>query len=291
MHSHPVLCEMKNLNPKPALIRHLQMKYVRRLLFFLLFFGPVLTIAQSVTLKTDTAINRIDENGLKQGYWVTYYENGNKRYEGFFKDDKPVGTFTRFYEDKGTQSIMEFEEDGKEAYARIYYKTGSLAAEGQYIERLKHGEWKYYSYYGSNLSYSENYVHGKKHDISTVYYPNGKVSEILNFSYNKKHGDWIQYFENGRVSLKSSFKEGKLHGGYAQYHLTGIPYVIGEYNQDRRDGEWFIYNEKGEQVVRFDFIMGVARNQDELDRKQEEFLNQLEKNKGKFREPSISDFD
>ncbi len=288
MDSHPVLW-VKNVYPKSELIRYSQMKYIASLLLILIFSIPLFTIAQPITSKTDTVTNRIDESGLKQGYWITYYENGNKKYEGFFKDDKPVGTFTRFYEDKGIQSIMQFEEDGKEADATIYYNNGKLAAEGKYIERVKHGEWKYYSYYSSNLSYSENYVHGEKHGISTVYYPNGKVSEILSFRNNKEHGDWIQYFENGRISLNSTFKQGKLHGNYAQYHPTGMPYVIGEYNQNKRDGEWIVYNEEGEQVVRFDFMMGVARNQDELNMKQEEFLNQLEKNKGKFREPSISD--
>ncbi len=266
------------------------MKYLYRLLLFFVYFSPLSAIAQSITPEADTVTNRIDGNGLKQGFWVTHYENGNKKYEGTFKDDKPVGTFTRYYKEDGIQSIMEFGEDGRIADAKIYYNNGKLAAEGKYIEQLKHGEWKYYSYYNSNLSYTENYLNGEKHGVSTVYYPNGKISETLNFSNNKEHGIWVQYFQNGRVSLKSSFKEGKLHGEYLQYHPNGMSYVTGNYNQNRRDGEWFVYDEKGEQVVRFDFVMGVARNQSDLDRMHTEFLIQLEKNKGKFREPSISDF-
>ena len=266
------------------------MRYPYNLLLMIVCFIPLPVIAQSVKPETDTVINRIDENGLKQGCWVTHYENGNKKYEGFFKDDKPAGTFTRYYQDKGIQSILEFRDNGQKASAKIYYNNGNLAAEGEYVEQLKHGEWKYYSYYKSTLSYTENYNHGEKHGISTVYYPSGKVSEILNFSNNKEHGNWIQYFENGRISLKSTFKEGKLHGDYMQYHPSGMSFVTGKYNQNKRDGEWFVYDEKGEQVVQFDFVMGVAKNQDELDRKQAEFLNQLEKNKGKFREPDISDF-
>ena len=100
MDSHPVLW-VKNVYPKSELIRYSQMKYIASLLLILIFSIPLFTIAQPITSKTDTVTNRIDESGLKQGYWITYYENGNKKYEGFFKDDKPVGTFTRFYEDKG----------------------------------------------------------------------------------------------------------------------------------------------------------------------------------------------
>lgn len=266
------------------------MKCIRSLIFVIVSFFPLLTIAQSVTSETDTSLNRIDENGMKQGHWITYYENGNKRYDGYFKDDKPVGTFTRFYEEKGIQSIMEFEEDGKEACARIFYNNGNLAAEGKYREQRKHGEWKYYSFYSADLTFSENYVEGEKHGVSTIYYPNGKVSEILHFRYNREDGAWVQYFENGTVSLKTTFREGKLHGDYTQYYPSGITYIVGQYNQDRRDGEWSIYNEKGELTVRIDFVMGMAKNQNELDRLQENYLNILEQNKGKFREPSISDF-
>lgn len=266
------------------------MKYIQKLLFLSILFFPLITIAQPVTSKTDSTANRVDENGLKQGHWITYYENGNKRYEGYFKDNNPVGTFTRFYENKGIQSIMEFKEDGKEASTKIFYNNGTLAAEGIYFEQQKHGEWKYYSYYSLKIIYSENYFHGEKHGVSTVYYPNGNVSEILTFQNSKEDGNWIQYFENGRISLKTTFKKGLLHGDYNQYHPSGISYIIGQYNQGKRNGEWSIYDENGEMKVQFDFIMGVAKNQDELDQLHKEYLNQLEKNKGKFREPSISDF-
>ncbi|MCB0756798.1 MAG: toxin-antitoxin system YwqK family antitoxin, partial [Flavobacteriales bacterium] len=38
-------------------------------------------------------LNRKDENGLKQGNWKKLYKNGKTRYEGQFKNDKPVGLF------------------------------------------------------------------------------------------------------------------------------------------------------------------------------------------------------
>jgi hypothetical protein len=61
------------------------------------------------------------------------------------------------------------------------------------------------------------------------------------------------------------------------------------YVEDRRDGQWLLYDEEGKQVAHFDFVMGIASNQEELNKIQEEYLQKLEKNIGKIREPSISD--
>ena len=45
-------------------------------------------------------LNKTDANGKKQGDWKKYYENGFVRYQGQFKDDKPVGTFNYYYDKK-----------------------------------------------------------------------------------------------------------------------------------------------------------------------------------------------
>ena len=40
-------------------------------------------------------------------------------YDGFFKDDHPVGEFKRYYEDNTLKSVLIYSDDGKEADA--YY--------------------------------------------------------------------------------------------------------------------------------------------------------------------------
>ena len=46
--------------------------------------------------------NKIDQKGKKQGYWSKSDKNGNKIYEGNFKDDCEDGLFTHYYEDGKT---------------------------------------------------------------------------------------------------------------------------------------------------------------------------------------------
>ena len=47
----------------------------------------------------DSAINQTDAKGLKQGFWKAKFDNGRIKYEGYFKDNHPVGELKRYYEE------------------------------------------------------------------------------------------------------------------------------------------------------------------------------------------------
>ena len=66
-------------------------------------------------------------------------------YDGFFKDDHPVGEFKRYYENNTLKSLLIFREDGKEADATIYHPNGYISSKGKYINQMKEGKWKFFS--------------------------------------------------------------------------------------------------------------------------------------------------
>ena len=58
---------------------------------------------------------KLEENykdGIADGLWITWYENGQKTDEGHYKDSKPVGLWTRWYED-GQKKFEGYFKDGK----------------------------------------------------------------------------------------------------------------------------------------------------------------------------------
>ncbi|GAH37310.1 unnamed protein product, partial [marine sediment metagenome] len=63
----------------------------KRLMIGGLFLLTAQIFAQVPLSDKDTLLNQVDKNGLKQGYWKKYYDNGNIKYEGYFKNDKPTG--------------------------------------------------------------------------------------------------------------------------------------------------------------------------------------------------------
>jgi antitoxin component YwqK of YwqJK toxin-antitoxin module len=253
------------------------------LLKFLVFFLLIIPI-NSFSQLPDT-LNRTDKNGFKQGLWIKKYPDGHIQYNGYFKDNHPVGTFKRFYESDTLQSVMIFSEDGSESISTLYHTNGYIASAGKFVNKLKEGRWKFYSatrkgYLVSEEDYRKNIREG----VSSKYYPDNKPSERLVYVNDVKHGEWTQYFPSGNMCLKAYFSNGKLDGGFFTYYDDGKPEYIGQYKNDLRSGTWKIYNSNGTLKYNLEYSDGIAKNS-ELDKKEAEYLDAIEKNKGKIADP------
>ena len=98
-------------------------------------------------------INQTDSKGRKQGHWIKRYPDQTILYEGYFKDDHPVGEFKRYYEDKTLKSVLQFSNNGKEAIAILYHPNGNIASKGKYVNQKKEGKWQFFSAMTKGLSY------------------------------------------------------------------------------------------------------------------------------------------
>ena len=104
-----------------------------------------LAISAIASCQTETEINKTDQQGRKQGHWIKKYPNENIMYDGFFKDDHPVGEFRRYYENKTLKSLLIYSSDGTEADATIYHPNGNISSKGKYINQMKEGKWQFFS--------------------------------------------------------------------------------------------------------------------------------------------------
>ena len=77
-------------------------------------------------------INQYTHDGKKTGIWGSYYDNGQLRYKGSYKDDKQDG-------------IWEY-----------YFSNGQLSFKGSYKDDLKDGIWEEY-YINGNLEFKGLY--------------------------------------------------------------------------------------------------------------------------------------
>jgi antitoxin component YwqK of YwqJK toxin-antitoxin module len=119
------------------------------------------------------------------------------------------------------------------------------------------------------------------------YYPDSTFAEKLNYLNGIKHGEWIQYFPNGTVCLKANYLNGKLQGKFETYFTDGKPEFSGQYKNDSRDGLWDIYNKDGSLKYRIDYTSGIVKNP-EMYQKESDYLDTLDKNKGKIAEPELT---
>jgi antitoxin component YwqK of YwqJK toxin-antitoxin module len=251
---------------------------------------PVKACLQTISNKGDTVFNKVDENGLKQGFWKKYYPSGNLNYSGFFKDNKPVGILKRYYESGNLKAIMNFDSTGTYAETKLYYEDGQLAAEGYYYNSLKDSLWKYYSYYEGSVISDEIFEKGIKNGMSHKYYPNGNITEKTEWKDNIKNGIWEQYYEDGSVRLKSAYNNGRLSGDFIVYYPNGSIHIKGHYLEGKRHGKWVFYDDENNVNLEMNFIYGDAENEEALTRKQQEYFQQMDKNIGRFKDPEPEDF-
>jgi antitoxin component YwqK of YwqJK toxin-antitoxin module len=159
-------------------------------------------------------INKLDDKGLKHGFWKGYYESKRLRYEGEFAHGKENGIF-KFFDDTKANTVIatrEFNSTDNSCYTIFYNQKGFKVSEGKLINKVYEGQWKYYHYDSKELMTSEFYVKGKLDGVRKVYYKNGVLAEETSYKLGKKEGVYKKYAENGIVLEESIYKNDVYHG-------------------------------------------------------------------------------
>ena len=134
------------------------------------------------------------------GLDIIWYENGQKREEGKYKDNILI-------------SKKHWTENGSDFGEFIlYYKNGDILLTGNLKENKFEGEFLEYGYFGSRDIYH-------KHSLRN--YKNGKL-----------HGKFTRYFDTGDVNMVGNYFDGKLEGNYTYYDMDGKKYWEGLYKDD-----------------------------------------------------------
>ena len=237
----------------------------------------------------DSTLNKTDSKGLKQGHWIGKYDNGKVKYNGYFKDNHPVGELKRFYDDGIIKAVMNFDNTGKYARAIIDYNNGELAAEGCYYDNQKDSLWKYYSYYSKYLIADEFYQKVKKNGLSRTYFRNGKIAEELEYKDGLMNGIWKQYFDDGILKLESFYVQDERSGSFTTYYSNGITETFGYFVNNLMEKKWQYFDEEGTLKMTVDYSKGLPLDPTLLDQKDKEYFDRIDLNKGRFPELKISD--
>lgn len=104
----------------------------------------------------------------KEGDWVEYYANGNKRREGRYKDGKKEGKWILYHSNGNKKSEGSFRGGVYEGYYVSYHANGNKFREGDYgphegksYDGRKEGVWYQYAKDGKTVEHQVTYKHGK----------------------------------------------------------------------------------------------------------------------------------
>jgi antitoxin component YwqK of YwqJK toxin-antitoxin module len=191
-----------------------------------------------------TGMNRTDAQGRKQGTWAKTWENGQDRYSGQFKDDRPVGLFHHFDEKGRLITLMDHGDGTGPSRAVHYYETGREMAKGNYVEQRRDSTWRYFGPEGQ-LRKVERYRSGILQGEQVTYYPNGQPAEKEERLDGLLHGPVTSWFDSGKVKSESTYVHGEPEGRMTFYFPSGTKEIEGNLVNGSRDGTWYYFNEDG----------------------------------------------
>lgn len=208
---------------------------------FILFFGIIFCSFDSLSQEE---FNQTDAQDKPHGVWKKYYEGTQQlRYEGQFEHGKEVGEFKFYCEDckDKPEAIKKFNHKDNIAEVKYFTKKGKILSEGKMKGKERIGEWITYHKNTNIPMIRENYQKGKLTGKSSIYYPDGKITEELYYFNGLKEGANIYYSRMGVVIKKLQYKDDKLHGPATYYDGHGDLIIEGSYKDDKKDGLWKYY--------------------------------------------------
>lgn len=186
---------------------------MRKIRFVLLFLLPLTLFAQEY--------NQTDSKGRRQGPWMDFYSNGQKRYEGQFKNDFCVGEF-KYYDEQGRlKATNTFDKSGTRALNKSYASNGTLIATGYYVNQKKEGEWRYFSKDNGVLILVEENRDGKVHGTSKVYYETGMLMTECQYENGLREGPAKTFYPSGALKEEGAFLHGEKTGIWKTYNEDG----------------------------------------------------------------------
>lgn len=176
-----------------------------------LIFVCSLTNAQSET-QTDT-INQIDENNLKQGWWIFYFkeDQAKKKTEGKYKNSRKNGKWKSYFMSQQLKSEITYMNNRPSGYYKVFYENGQVEEEGVWKNNRNVSEFK-------------------------RYYKNGQVSQDFKFNETgKRDGEQKYFHENGQVMIEGNWNGGKEAGLIKEYNSDGSLRAERFYNNGAMD--------------------------------------------------------
>ena len=152
-----------------------------------------------------TAINIVDTEGKKQGYWII---KGSMRPEAGYENESIIeeGNYTN---------------NKKEGVWKKYFKTGQLKNQISYKSNMPNGAYKLF-YDNGKVEEEGNWGLDKNTGSFKRYYSTGQVSQDFVFTESgKRNGTQKYYFENGTLNLEVEIKEGLENGKLKRYYSNG----------------------------------------------------------------------
>ncbi len=244
----------------------------------------VLTLfVQPCWAQIDT-LNQFNQKGERTGYWIGYYDTGQKQYEAQFKNGQLVGAMKRYYPNDSLKALIVETEEPNVFTARLFDEQGNLRATGFYKNQLKTGSWEFLGNEAqvlTKITYNKDQLSG----TSWRYHPTGEIEEITNWQNNRLHGIQTIFSLDGYKQIEIFYHAGVMEGAYRVLFPNGSVEIAGTYRNNKKHGNWTYYLPDGSINFVLSYAEGKLLNQEVLNQQQEANFKAYEENRYLLKDP------
>lgn len=148
------------------------------------------------------------ENGFYNGKVETFYNQGSKKFDGFYKNGNVAGNTTEYFEN-GKIKFQYVQNPDKTFAFTSYYTSGKPKMEGVYADSVLVGN---YTKYYSTGEKQETGFYNEKGDLQGKvidYYKNGQLQSEAVYA-DGKSVSLVNYCQSGNKFVATNFKDGKV---------------------------------------------------------------------------------
>ncbi|MBN2668172.1 MAG: hypothetical protein JXR60_02985 [Bacteroidales bacterium] len=185
------------------------------------------------------SINKIINDSLKQGEWLSFYPNRKLHIEANYIHDTLDGYF-REYDQNGQLLVNLLYKNGaldttnykptQQKFIQTFYDNGNLKSEGYFnLDNLPIG-------LHVESSADQKLIHGILYNEEGVAIGKG----ILNQDH-QKDGHWQFFYNNGDLQAEGDYKKNLRTKEWKFYREEGGLEQVGHYKSGLYSGEWILY--------------------------------------------------
>ncbi len=201
------------------------------------------------------------KNNNKDGEWEYYYENGKPETFGKYIDGNKSGEWKRWLDNGNLYYVKNYNDGNLNGKYIQYNKNKTVGIEGEYKDDKKHGKWiesgtdgnptveyyyennilqgdKIHYFEGTNIPAKiETYENGLLYKVKTLKKETGEVLSEFNYLTHQKR--MVNFHQDSDIKdYEMNFIGDVKSGTYKRFGDGGVEVVVGQYDNNKKVGEW-----------------------------------------------------
>lgn len=202
----------------------------------------------------------VDDNGMKQGPWIEYYDTGELKGSGKYIASQRIGSWKYYYKNGKIEQTGTFlKNESPDGEWIWYYDNGNKLREETYIKGLRNGIMIEYSDSGSVVAKGE-FIDDLEE--GPWYYHEGDIIMEGFYKSGVRDGEWKYTYDNGNLCFKGSFLDDNPNGKHFFYWDNGKIKDEGFYIMGKKEGDWYKYDNTGALFLITTFNNGIETKYD-----------------------------